>query len=386
MKRTALIFFVLTLMAIQLAAQQIPNDLRNLIGIRASSGEMELRNRGFEFIKSTSDTDRSWSNFWHRNRRLCITVVTFGGRYDSITSSPAFDCNQGGTGNAGGPGEAMVTVYEDRDFRGRSQSFGDGVYLNNRGMLGNLRNDRASSLVVPVGFTARLCSAEGNNGVGDGTCRIFGSGRHNITGNLDNETSYVEITRVLFGGNNGSNQGNSGGINDSYITVYEDSNFGGRSQTFTTGQYRNNRSQLGNLRNDHASSLIVPNGLTARLCDGEGNRGEGGGTCRTYQAGRHNIDRRLNDKTSYIEVTSGYFGGGSGNNSSAQFRDLAGQSSSYGDTQLRARGFLHVSTLNVSKVKYMIWWRAQSRQCLQVGVVNGTYNSIMAIGAHPKCR
>lgn len=75
-------------------AQDIPNNLRDLIGARAAGGENQLMSRGFEHIKTQQGADRLWANWWNDSRRECITVVVMNGRYDSIVTSPPADCNQ----------------------------------------------------------------------------------------------------------------------------------------------------------------------------------------------------------------------------------------------------------------------------------------------------
>lgn len=70
--------------------------IQRLVGMRASSGERELRDRGYELVSSKKGSDRIWANWWNRSDRKCITVVTMDGRYDSITDSLPADCNRRG--------------------------------------------------------------------------------------------------------------------------------------------------------------------------------------------------------------------------------------------------------------------------------------------------
>ena len=79
-----------------------PGDVSDLVGVRASNGESELRNRGYRFIKTSKGDDRSYSNWWKASTRTCLTVATYNGRYDSIISAPFPDCNQNSGGNNGG--------------------------------------------------------------------------------------------------------------------------------------------------------------------------------------------------------------------------------------------------------------------------------------------
>jgi len=71
-----------------------PSDVADLVGARAAGGENELKSRGYRFVKVEKGDDRTWSNWWNARKKVCLTVVTLEGRYDSIVSSPAFDCNQ----------------------------------------------------------------------------------------------------------------------------------------------------------------------------------------------------------------------------------------------------------------------------------------------------
>ncbi len=382
---------VLIVAASALFAQDPVSDLRGLIGMRAASGQMELESRGFVFINNSGGGDRKWSNYWNGPRRLCISVVTVNGRFDSIVSAPAIDC--GRNNDSGSSSGSVVTVYEDYDLNGRSQIFHDGRYLNNRGQLGNLRNDRASSLDVPVGYSVRVCDGEGA-GYGSGICQVFGPGRHNLPYSLDNRVSYVEVSQVLWGGGTGVEPGNptssNPGLGQSGVTVYSDSNFRGRSQSFGVGRYLNSGRQFGNLPNDEASSVVVQTGYRVRLCENEGNLGYGGGRCEEYGAGRFNL--RYNDEASFIEVTRSSAtqlpGGGGGWLASilrVNVSDLVGYRTYEGDAQMRNRGFKIVDTINEPRTTYAIWWRGVSRQCVQVAVANGRYDSVTTLTSHPKC-
>ncbi|MBB4858333.1 hypothetical protein HNO88_001652 [Novosphingobium chloroacetimidivorans] len=84
---------MLLLIGTPLAAQS-PSDLSDLVGARGAGGESELQRRGYVFVRTQEGDDRKWSNWWNPARRQCVTVVTMNGRYDSITATPAPDCNQ----------------------------------------------------------------------------------------------------------------------------------------------------------------------------------------------------------------------------------------------------------------------------------------------------
>lgn len=266
---------VLMIVGLSVFAQNTPRDLSDLVGARASSGESELQNRGYSFVKTEEGEDRKWSYWWNNNRRACVTVMTYQGRYGAITSSPAIDCGRNSDNSNNNDGRQGVTVYADRDYRGTSQSFGVGRFLNAGGQLGALRNDDASSVEVQRGFRVRLCEDEGSSGTGSGRCEDYGEGRFNLRYN--NKASYIEVTRIGGGGGGG----------------------GGRP----------------------------------------------------------------------VDVS-----------------DLVGARASSGEQEMLSRGFRNVAGFDSGNARYTIWWRARSRQCIQVATANGRYDSVTDIGQHPQCR
>jgi len=81
MKLRFLVLFTALLVGMgNVQAQDTPGDVSDLVGARASSGESQLRSRGYRFIKTSKGGDRSYSNWWRSSTRTCITVATFDGR------------------------------------------------------------------------------------------------------------------------------------------------------------------------------------------------------------------------------------------------------------------------------------------------------------------
>jgi hypothetical protein len=235
--------------------------------------------------------------------------LRYGGTASYVRVTGPTGWNNNGGWNSGG--QRGVTVYENRDFSGRSQGYGAGRYLNMSGGLGNLRNDKASSVVVDRGFRVRLCENEGNDGRGSGRCEEYNEGRYNLRHN--DSVSYVEVQRSggWGGWNGGFPNGDRGGFPNSgvrfndRVTVYSGGNQRGASQTFYEGVYRFTDGNFGRLPNDSASSIYVPNGYRVRLCENEG-RGPVGERCEDYGAGDHTL--RYQDSASSIEVRRGNSG------------------------------------------------------------------------------
>lgn len=99
----------------------------------------------------------------------------------------------------------------------------------------------------------------------------------------------------------------SGGVSSSVagasqpnqVIVYENSNFSGKSQSISSGEYKAELGQL-SVGNDSISSLQVPEGLKARVCEHENE-----GICREYGPGKYSyVGNDLNDRISYVEVLS----------------------------------------------------------------------------------
>jgi hypothetical protein len=91
-----------TLLAGQAVAQVTPSDVRDLVGARGSSGESELASRGYVNVGGQTGDDRKWTYWWNDRRGVCLSVATVNGRYDSIVSTPAPDCQRGGNASGGG--------------------------------------------------------------------------------------------------------------------------------------------------------------------------------------------------------------------------------------------------------------------------------------------
>ena len=216
-------------------------------------------------------------------------------------SGPAGVDPRVGWGIGQGSGQFGVTVFEDRDFHGRSQGFGVGRYMAQGGRMGIIGNDTASSVIVSPGYRVRICEHEGR-GFGEGRCEEYSEGRYNLQYN--DEASYIEVQRVGVWGRIGQIVTPPfGGVIDANgpVVVYSDRNRRGDQQVFGVGVYRNDLGQLGQLKNDEASSVFVARGFRVRLCENEGRFGAG--RCEEYGPGTHNL--RYNDRASWIRVWRG---------------------------------------------------------------------------------
>ncbi len=85
-------------------AQDTPYDLRDMVGARAGQAEGALARRGYVNVGGRTGDDRSWTNWWNADRRVCVTIATRNGRYDAITTAPAPDCQRSDVAGSRPPG------------------------------------------------------------------------------------------------------------------------------------------------------------------------------------------------------------------------------------------------------------------------------------------
>ena len=68
--------------------------VQDLIGIRGHYGGGSLKERGFVWVK-TEKLDASSYTYWkHRQSSECLKVQTTNGRYVSLRTIPAYDCEK----------------------------------------------------------------------------------------------------------------------------------------------------------------------------------------------------------------------------------------------------------------------------------------------------
>ena len=85
-------------------AQDPAPGLQDLVGARGSSGEQALQERGYKFIKGEKSGSDSYTNWRNTRTGQCVIVRTANGRYQSLVTAPAFDCQGGAAESAPAPG------------------------------------------------------------------------------------------------------------------------------------------------------------------------------------------------------------------------------------------------------------------------------------------
>ncbi|MEL4895782.1 hypothetical protein [Crocosphaera sp. Alani8] len=89
---SATLLSLLTLLTTQVNAQDPAPSLQDLVGVRGSSGEMELQRRGYQFIRTEKSSNDAYSYWREESTGKCLVVRTSDGRYQSLVYAPEFDC------------------------------------------------------------------------------------------------------------------------------------------------------------------------------------------------------------------------------------------------------------------------------------------------------
>lgn len=87
------------------ASGAAPSGVGDLVGARASSGEMALEDRGYTAISSHSEGSSAYSYWWNNRSDECIAVQTRNGLYHAIDRTSHRDC-----GRHDGKGDAAAGV------------------------------------------------------------------------------------------------------------------------------------------------------------------------------------------------------------------------------------------------------------------------------------
>ncbi|WP_225206505.1 hypothetical protein [Novosphingobium huizhouense] len=80
------------------AATTLPGSVRDLVGVRASSGEQEMTRRGFKQVHTSTSGSRKYGTWWNENTNECIVATTYDGTYESLAVTNTEDCKKKGDG------------------------------------------------------------------------------------------------------------------------------------------------------------------------------------------------------------------------------------------------------------------------------------------------
>lgn len=102
--RIAVVAALAAMMVTNAWAQEPVMALRDLIGVRGSSGEAELERRGYTNVGGEK-TDSASMTYWTDTEGRCIVVTTIDGEYRGINFTSDDKCAGGAQGGAAEPNE-----------------------------------------------------------------------------------------------------------------------------------------------------------------------------------------------------------------------------------------------------------------------------------------
>ncbi len=351
-------------------AQSTPRELRDLVGVRASSGESELQNRGYTWVKTTEGSDRKWSNWWNNSRRQCITVATVNGRYDSIVTSPAFDCNRNNDNNNNNGGQVNPPSWARGTWYGRGPN-GEQITLT-------ISNNGSVTANVNGGMSYGSWGRRNTITINGVTSTVDYSSQGISTTRQDNGEKiwYGKAWTGGGGNNNNNNNGNWGQVRPSNWA---------RGTWYGTGP---NGEKIVLTINDNGSVSASVNGSMSYGTYGQRDTITINGATSNVIRDGSGIQTVRRDNGERIYYSRSNYGGGNNNNyNKVDLTDLIGARASSGESEMKNRGFRNVDSFSSGNSgRGTVWWRSQSRQCIQIITVDGRYDSINDIGTHPKCR
>ena len=310
-------------------------QLSDLVGARGSSGENELEARGFSHAKTDEGGDARYSYWWHAGDKNCVRVETRDGRYQSITDARDGDCGHGGMST----GAAVAAVA--------------GVALIGALLASKANKDAKKDY-------SQQQSQDYDRGYSDG----YYNAQYN---NYGNSSAYDRGYRAGVDQRGGNGNGNGYG-NPGYRDL-----IGARAAGATDELDRRGYAQVDNYASGNRRYSIrwrEPSRECIQV---------------TVASGRINDIR---DIGSHPRCRSGSFwSGGNGNGGGNWYTRLVGAADSGARSQLQNNGYRQVDSFSSGRNGYgTVWYNRNSRQCLQMIVVNGRVDSAMDIQSHPRCR
>ncbi|MBP6003874.1 MAG: hypothetical protein KA746_10615 [Pyrinomonadaceae bacterium] len=375
MKKLLIACAVTFVMSFAAIAQNTPADVSDLVGIKASSGESELRSRGYRFVKTEKGGDSSYSNWWRSNTKTCISVRTFNGRYDTIVSVVSADCNQYSGGNNGGNwgGNNGDQVSPPSWARGTFYGTGPGgeqitLTINNNGSVTASVNGSMS-----YGSFAR-----GNYlNLGGATSSVTRNGSGITTTRTDNGE---RISYSKNSWNNGNNGGNWNNGNNSGGQISPPS--WARGTFYGTGP---GGEQITLTISNNGSVTASVNGSPSYGSFTRGNYLNLGGATSSVTRNGSGITTTRTDNGERISYSKNSWGSGNNGGGYVNVNDLIGTRASSGESELQNRGFRNTRGYKSSGNSYTIWWNGNVSQCIRVTTRDGRYSDIISTNDY-SCR
>lgn len=185
------------------------------------------------------------------------------------------------------PSDGNVKFFQGPNGTGAMQDIPPGTYkVDGKQLAATLAKDAVISVQVPRGTRVRFCEDQGTGGEVTAKCEEYAEGTHNL------KTIYFTLIKVW--------KESLPTATIPPVIVYEQLNWGGRTQIFLPGMYRSDRGEFGKINDNMAMSTVIAKGFHVRFCEDVGINARGSGLCEEHDEGRHNL--RFANSISFIEV------------------------------------------------------------------------------------
>lgn len=371
MKKNLLFLLLTTIFSVAALAQYAPGDVSDLVGSRASSGESALRDRGYTNVRGNKSNNRSYTYWWNGGRGACILVTTYDGRYESIVGTNASECGQNNSGGGGGWNGNLS----------KPPSWARGTFY------GTAPSGTQITLVIANNgsVTATIGGSPSYGGYNNGNIYINGnSSRLSRNGDGFDTISNSNGERIFYSRNGWNNGGGGGG--------WGSGNTGSRPPSWARGTFYGtapNGTQIMLTINDNGAVTATIGGSSNYGTYSNGNLIINGQTSRVERVSNGIVTVSNSNGERIYYSRNSWSNGGNNNNSNEPMPnliDLIGVRSAQADAEARNRGFRIVDTSRDGNRVLKTMWRAKSRQCYQVTVVDDLYLHVYDIQTHSKCR
>ena len=251
--------------AATLFAQEPVGNLHDLIGVRGSHEDNQIRERGYTRVRTVEQGANEFS-YWRESRSgRCVSVRSAKNRYAAFSYVPDAECG-GGSGQIGYGGSASgysgshgVTLHRDLKFTGVDEAFTSDVPDLRGSRIGD---DQATSVSISQGCRARLYQHLNYEGAYTEISSSTGDLRGSRVG--DDSATSLQVRCDGWGWNDDRDDERGTGASpvSHGVTLYRDPNFTGVSEAFASDVPDLRGSRVGD---DQATSVSVSRGCQARL-------------------------------------------------------------------------------------------------------------------------
>lgn len=347
--------------------------LTDLVGAKGAGGQTQLEERGFEHVRTEEGDSSKTSYWWHAGDKNCIRVVTYDGRYSSITDVSDSDCGH----KSGGSGVAIAAAAIGAVALGalllsrKGKNRNDGGYQQDWQQV-EAYNLQSGRLRI---FNNPSKNARVRGEVGEGILlRNYGCDQYE-------GESWCEVTTM--------DNRTRGWARDRYLRVSDTS--AGHLPSYGSGS-----GELVEVYNLQSGTLkINSEPLKDSYVVGRVNSGTTLRRTGCQQSGGENwchvttLDGRMNGwaRERYLRSSgsAGHYpsyGGGYAGSISG----IEGMNGVEAFDELRSRGFENVDSFTSGNTLYGIYYYRPGGTCVQTTSANGRIVDIRDIGTHPRCR